>query len=376
GRDADLAEIVGRLLNADCRLMTIVGPGGVGKTRLALQAVRELLLEKEALTVFADGIYLVRLASVEQNEINRSLTAVTNFNPVAAAIADALQLTLRDPEAPTSRIQNYLREKDILLVMDNFEHLAAAAAYVTALLAAAPRLKMLFTSRSRLNVRGEQVYLLEGLPFPTERADTLAWQGYGAVQLFLQTARAVNAGLTLSAAEETAVTRICQLVNGLPLGLELAASWVRVLSCTDIVQELEQNLRFLSATMRDVPERHRSLWAVFSYSWNMLAPEEQQAMRQLSVFRNGFTREAAEAVTAVSLPALLKLIDHSFVRRVSGATGKPRFEVLEVLRLYAAEHLQQNPVEGLATYGRHQDYFIAFYTRQNPDCKVKNNDWP
>ncbi len=360
GREADLAEIVDRLLDPDCRLMTIVGPGGVGKTRLALQAVQKLLPPQQMPTAFTDGVYLVRLASVEQNELNRSVTAATNFNPVAAAIADALQLTLRDPEAPTSRIQNYLREKEILLVMDNFEHLAAAASYVTALLAAAPRLKILVTSRSRLNVRGEQVYLLEGLPFPTDMADTLSWQGYSSVQLFLQTARAVDAGFTLSPAEQTAVVRICQLVNGLPLGIELAASWVRVLSCQDIVQELAQNLRFLSATMHDVPERHRSLWAVFSYSWNMLTGAEQQAMRQLSVFRNGFSREAAEAVAGVSLPVLLKLIDHSFVRRVMGAMGKPRFEILEVLRLYVAEHLQQNPGEGMAVHGRHQDYFIAF----------------
>ncbi len=357
GREADLAEIVDRLLDPDCRLMTIVGPGGVGKTRLALQAVQRLLPQYDTSSPFADGIYLVRLASVE---VNRSLTAVTNFNPIAAAIADALQLTLRDPEAPTSRIQNYLREKEILLVMDNFEHLAAAASYITSLLATAPRLKMLATSRSRLNIRGEQVYLLEGLPFPTDMADTLSWQGYGAVQLFLQTARAVDTGFVLLPEEETAVIRICQLVNGLPLGIELAASWVRVLSCQDIVQELEQNLRFLSATMRDVPERHRSLWAVFTYSWNMLTAEEQRAMRQLSVFRNGFTREAAEQVAGISLVVLMQLIDHSFVRRVTGVMGKPRFEILEVLRLYASEHLQQNPVEGMATYGRHQEYFIGF----------------
>ncbi len=358
GREADLAEIVDRLLDPDCRLMTIVGPGGVGKTRLALQAVHKLLSPGTATMAFADGVYLVRLAAVEQHELHRSMAATTSFNPVAAAIADALQLSLRDPEAPTSRIQNYLREKEILLVMDNFEHLAAAASYITSLLAAAPRLKMLVTSRSRLNVRGEQVYLLEGLPFPTEAADTLSWQGYSSVQLFLQTARAVDTGFAMSPAEETAVARICQLVNGLPLGIELAASWVRVLSCADIVRELEQNLRFLSATMRDVPERHRSLWVVFTYSWNMLTAEEQQAMRQLSVFRNGFTREAAEAVANVSLPVLMKLIDHSFVRRVTGGTGRPRFEILEVLRLYAAEQLQQNPVEGGTIYGRHQDYFI------------------
>lgn len=360
GREADLAEIMARLQDPDCRLVTVVGPGGVGKTRLALEAVRMLLPANEAATSFPDGIYLVRLAAVEPIELNRNVAATAHFNPIAAAIADALQLTIRDPEAPTSRIQNYLREKEMLLVMDNFEHLAAAVGYLTALLAAAPGLKILVTSRSRLNVRGEQVYLLEGMPFPTEGADVLSWQGYSSVQFFLQTARSVDASFDLSAEEETAVVRICQLVNGLPLGIELAASWVRVLSCTSIVQELEQNLRFLSATMQDVPERHRSLWAVFTYSWNMLSPEEQEALRQLSVFRGGFTREAAEVVVGASLPVLIKLIDHSFVRRVAGSRGKQRFEILEVLRLYAATHLQQNPSEGLATYGRHQDYFITF----------------
>lgn len=373
GREADLAEILDRLLDADCRLMTIVGPGGVGKTRLALQVVYKLFASQPPEVMpFMDGIYLVPLAAVEQYELHRSLTAVTNFNPIAAAIADALQLSLRDPEAPTSRIQNYLREKEILLVMDNFEHLAAAASYLTSLLAAAPRLKVLVTSRSRLNVRGEQVYLLEGLPFPTDMADALSWQGYGSVQLFFQTARAVDANFRLTPAEETAVVRICQLVNGLPLGIELAASWVRVLSCQDIVQELEQNLRFLSATMRDVPERHRSLWAVFSYSWNMLTAEEQQAMRRLSVFRDGFTREAAAEVADVPVSVLMKLIDHSFVRRMTGVMGKPRFEILEVLRLYAAEHLQQNPGEGMATHGRHQDFFIAFL--RQAESRLQNEE--
>jgi predicted ATPase/DNA-binding SARP family transcriptional activator len=364
GREADLAELAARLHDPDCRLLVLAGPGGVGKTRLALQVAQRLLPEMEAGMIFRDGIYQVRLASIEQHDVERNLVAPGSYNPVAAAIADALQLTLTDPEAPASRIQNYLREKEMLLLMDNFEHLTAASSYLTALLTIAPGLKMLVTSRSRLNVRGEQVYLLDGLPFPGETADTPAWQGYSAVQLFLQTAQALDAGFTLIPEDKTAVIRICQLVDGLPLGLEMAASWVRVLACSEIVQELEQNLRFLRAAMHDVPERHRSLWAVFTYSWNMLTPEEQRALRLLSVFRGGFTREAAEVVTDTTLTILTSLIDRSFVRRLGNGADKPRFEILEMLRLYAAEHLQQNPAEGTAAYDRHCDYFMAALQQQ------------
>ncbi len=366
GREADLAEIVDRLHDPDYRLVVVVGPGGVGKTRLVLQAARLLLSQVETGTAFRDGIYFVRLASIEQHEVNRNLTLPGNYNPVAAAIADALHLTVADPEAPASRIENYLREKEILLVMDNFEHLAGAGGYLTMLLAGAPRLKLLVTSRSRLNVRGEHVYVLDGLPFPTKTADTLSWQGYGAVRLFLQTAQAMSAKFQLLPEEDTAVVRICQLVNGLPLGIELAASWVRVLSCSEIVGELEQNLMFLQTSASDVSEQHRSLWAVFTYSWNMLTAEQQRALRQLSVFRGGFVREAAAVVADAPLTTLAKLIDHSFVRRVDNGQRKPRFELLEVLRLYAVEQLQQHPTEDTAVYNRHCDYFMTYLQQQQP----------
>lgn len=368
GREAELAEIIARLQNSDCRLLTVVGPGGVGKTRLALEAANQLLDEAAANALFADGIFFVKLASAEGIDSDKGASYPGRFNPIAAAVADALQLTLSDPDSPTGRLQNYLREKEMLLIMDNFEHLVTEAGYLSSLMRAATGLKILVTSRSRLGLRGEHVFLLEGLPVPMQTAvlPSVAWQGYAAVALFLQTARSVYPDFVLRPGDETAVTRICQLVNGLPLGIELAATWVRILSCREIVAELQQSLRFLQASRRDGPEQHRSLWAVFTYSWNMLTDEEQQACRRLSVFRGGFTREAAKEVAEVSLPVLTRLIDHSFVRRFVAEDGLSRFEILEVIRLYAADQLQQNPSEGALVFTRHQAYFVSFLAnRQN-----------
>ena len=316
GREKELTQVLTLLDNPDCRLLTLVGPGGIGKTRLALQAAAEKVED------FSHGVYFVPLA------------ALTGPEFIVSAVADALRFSFYSAGEPREQLFNYLREKKMLLVLDNFEHLVAGAGLVAELLQAAPGVKAMVTSREALRVRGEWVFPLEGLEWPAEGEEVV--EHYEAVQLFLQGARRARPDFALSTEERPAVARICRLVEGLPLGIELASSWVRVLSCGEIVRGIERGLDFLSSTWRDVPERHRSLRAVFDSSWALLVEEERRALARLSVFRGGFRREAAEEVAGAGLGLLMALVDRSLLRY-----GEGRYEMLEVVRQYAAEKLRE-----------------------------------
>ncbi|MFN8457938.1 MAG: tetratricopeptide repeat protein [Anaerolineae bacterium] len=358
GRETELAELSSRLNDSACRLLTLVGPGGVGKSRLALQAAAKTL------DSFLHGVYFV------------SLTAVSSSEFVVPTLADALKFTFYGGEEPRTQLLNHLRHKEMLLILDNFEHLLASTKegegggieLLTQILAAAPDVKLLVTSRERLNLQGEWLFEVQGLPFPQLPADALSDQkhltekveSYSAVQLFVQSAGRIQADFSLTEAEKLAVARICDLVAGLPLGIELAAAWVRLLSCAEIAQEIERNLNFLATSVRDVPERHRSLRAVFAHSWNLLSAAEQQVFKQLSVFRGGFRREAAERLTGANLPVLAALVDKSFLRR--SASG--RYEIHELLRQYAAEKLAASPPEQEQTQDLHCDYYLNFLAQR------------
>jgi predicted ATPase len=360
----ELAELLEALKRPDTRLLTCLGPGGVGKTRLALQAATMLLPEVEAGKLFADGIYFVAMAAVETADQQ------SDFNPLVSPIADSLHLSFSASEDLIKQLQSYLREKSLLLIVDNFEHLLPAASLLTELLQAAPGLKLLITSRGRLNVRGEWTQTLSGLKFPLlETADHQQWQSYSAVQLFLQTAHTIDPGFGLHDEDEPAVSRICRLVEGLPLGVELAATWVRVLSVQEIADEIEQNIGFLASSLRDVPERHRSLRAVFDYSWNLLSAEEQQLLCQLSLFRSSFDRRAAMEVTGASLPLLAALVDSSLVRRLVPEQGQVRYELLEVLRQYVADKLAQNQQAERQARHRHCHFYLTLLAGYQADLQ-------
>lgn len=354
GREMELAELLQALQRPSVRLITLSGPGGVGKTRLALQAAQHLLPQVETGELFADGIYFIPMTAVETADLQGTL------NPLVTAIGDALQLSFVGSADLVVQLQNYLREKTMLLVVDNFEHLLAAATFLTDLLQVVPGLKLLVTSRGRLNLRGEWVQSLSGLAFPLmATADLHVWQSYSAVQLFRQTAQTVEPDFELRGEDETAVIRICHLVEGLPLGVELAATWVRFLGINEIADEIEQNISFLASPMRDVPERHRSLRAVFDYSWNLLPEGEQQVLRQLSVFRGPFERKAAAAVAGASLPLLVSLVDSSLVRRIVPEQGQVRYELLEVVRQYAMEKLALAAVAEHEVRERHCGFYLS-----------------
>ncbi len=331
GRDAELAQLRTQLDDPTCRLITVCGGGGIGKTRLVLELGRILARDGAAASYAGDGIAFVSLASLTPRPGLDELLATT--------IAEALGFTFGGPDPPDVQLRRYLRERSLLLVLDNLEQIPAAVPHIAMLLQETQGVKILATSRERLKLRGERVFVLQPLAYPAH-AEAAAGDAYSAVQLFVDTARTVTPELVLDAGTQAALVRICRLVEGLPLGIELAASWTRVLSCDEIAEQLARNLDVLDSTMQDLPERHHSLRAVFDASWTLLDPSEQQMLRRLSVIRGSFGREAAAVVTGATLPMLLSLVDKSLIRRLShSGTADVRFGVPEILRQFAAEQL-------------------------------------
>jgi predicted ATPase/DNA-binding NarL/FixJ family response regulator len=351
GRDAECAQLLARLRDAACRLVTLTGVGGVGKTRLALQAAHALVPTTGQTSPFAQGVYLVPLPALSRAE--------TLEDVLATAIAVALGIGLSGPEAPAVQVRQYLREKALLLLLDGADHLTAAAPFIAALLADAPGLKVLTTSRERLNLRGERVIELGGLSVPPHDRSRGAQppEHYSAIQLFVEIAHALAPDFALTTETAPAVIRICRLVAGLPLGIELAASWTRFLTAAEIADEIAQSVDFLAGATKDMPARQQSM----------------QALRRLAVLRGSFTREAAAAVAEVPLPMLATLVNKSLLRGVALAAGggAMRFELLEVLRGYAAEQLELAG-EAATTAARHAAYYLAFLAAHTADLRGAN----
>jgi DNA-binding SARP family transcriptional activator/predicted ATPase len=358
GRETELAEIQDLLQDPACRLLTLIGPGGIGKTRLALEAARRQVES------FHAGVYLVPL---------------TELQPVEAmvpAIAAAFGFVLRGQAEPEQQLLDYLAGKTMLLILDSFEHLlspmipataekdAGGVGLILAILRAAPGVTLLVTSRARLNLKGEQLYPVAGLTFPrSEALEALAITRYNAVQLFLDAARRVCPDFQL-AGQELHVTRICQMVEGMPLAILLAAAWSGLLTPAEIAarisgetdsQEPGHGLDFLEADWHDLPTRQRSLQAVFDHSWNLLAEQERQVCQALSVFRSGFTQDAAGQVTGASLRELKALVDKSLLRRAPAG----RYEFHDLVRQYAARRLGGSPATRESVCDRHSTYYAA-----------------
>jgi serine/threonine protein kinase/tetratricopeptide (TPR) repeat protein len=343
GRIAEQAELAQRLAEPEQRLITILGPGGMGKSRLAL-AVAEAHLAH-----FADGVFFVPLASLDSPEA------------IVPTLAKALNFSFYEGGPPQQQLFDYLRQKTMLLILDNFEHLLASVTLVAEILQVAPGLKILVTSRARLNLQSEQLFSLSGVTYPEqETLEDVA--SYDAVKLFRQSARRVQPGFELTADNQEGVIQICQLVQGLPLGIVLAAAWVTMLTPAEIVAEMKQSLDFLETDLQDMPHRQQSLRALFDYSWQLLTEAERSVFRQLSIFRGGFTREAAQAVTGASLRSLMSLVNQSLLYRAS--TG--RYEIHELLRQYGAEKLAQSPAVNETVREQHSAYYLAFLKAREP----------
>jgi predicted ATPase/DNA-binding CsgD family transcriptional regulator/Tfp pilus assembly protein PilF len=347
GREQELAELDRLLADPACRLLTLVGPGGIGKTRLAIEAAAP------AVGAFAAGVRFVNLQPVSSIE-----TLVT-------AIADALDFPLSGQDDPLAQLTGYLRDKEVLLLLDNVEHLipANAADALLELLKTAPQVKMLLTSRAVLSIQEEWVFHVSGLSFPEKPEDWAKIEGCSAVQLFADRARRVRHNFALARDLED-VVRICRSVEGIPLAIEMAASWTKTLSCAEIADEVQRSIEFLGTTLRDVPERHRSMQAVFDHSWQSLNEDERDAFKRLSVFRGGFRRHAAERVAGASLTILSALVDKSLARWDPAG----RYQIHELLRQLSESHLVQASEEAGHVRHLHANYYADFLHQRLPSA--------
>lgn len=338
GRQTELAQIAARLADPSARLLTIVGPGGMGKSTLAVQAGRA----EEA--HFPDGVWFVSLAGMESPE------------QIPSAILAALQIPSGGGMPPRRQLSTHLRRKQSLLILDNFEDVLPAAEFVAELLRACPQVKVLVTSRERLNLREERLLPLGHLAYPTDATiDSAEGSKYSALHLFEISAQRTQPSFALDATNLPSVVRICQLVDGMPLALEMAGAWVRVLSVAEIPAEIERSLAFLATGARDVAERHRSIHAVFDHSWQLLTGRERSVLRQLAVFRNGFSREGAEAVAGASLLDLSALLDKSWLR----LDPDGRYQMHGLAHQYTLEKLQSGNDEKAADVLKRHCFFYA-----------------
>ena len=346
GRDPERAHLVSLLEQPETRLLSLLGIGGIGKTRLAIEVARDYADKCE------HGAVFVALAS----------TASADY--LASTLLTSIGLEPDSKKDAGTQVIEYLKDKDLFLVLDNFEHLITAKEYVQTLLEEAPNLKLLVTTRERLNLSQEQIFELTGMMLPaSDELDDL--EAYDGIGLFLRAARRNDPKFKLTADNQGTILELCQLLEGVPLALELAASWLRLMNTEEILDEAKKSFDLIESDFADLPTRHQSLRAVFDSSWKLLTPDEQTTLVELSVFRGGFTLEAARQVGSKGPRTLLKLVNKSLIRRTE--TG--RFEFLEVIRQYAFEKLLSNPEQTKEVLEKHANYYAALAKEAEPHLK-------
>ncbi len=365
GRE-ELEEVIeSNLKNPGCRLLTLTGPGGSGKSRLAIEVARKHLRG------FPDGVYFVRLAACE---------SVTEIAPRIAKVLGLTFSTYKESAIQSKSVQNlpvkqqllgFLHDKTMLIVLDNFEHLLGGVDLLIDILEAAPHVLLLVTSRIRLNILYEYVCPVPGLDLPVEYpllapigpTDELA--KYSAVRFFEKCAQMTSPQFRLDIENQVHVLHICRAVHGMPLGILLATSWLTVLKPKEICAEIDQNFDFLETTLYGLPERQRSMRAVFSHTWRLLSGWEQQILQGLSVFRGGFSRQAASFVSGASLSDLKTLASKWLIER----DHQDRFILHELLRQYLAERLDEYPGEKVKRKDRHLMFFANFLQGRSGDLQ-------
>ncbi|MEM7129457.1 MAG: BTAD domain-containing putative transcriptional regulator [Chloroflexota bacterium] len=353
GREQELTALNGLMVNPEIRLLTIVGPGGIGKTHLAMETA--LAWQSS----FQHGAALV------------SLAALDSATGLLSAMAEALRFSFYEDTPPEQQILDYLREKQMLLVMDNFEHLLDGVGLVIKMLEEAPDLKILATSRMRLQIHGEQLYPLDGLAYPGDEMPINSMiveksqHRFGALTLFEQQARRSNPDFELPHEMSADVIRICRLVEGIPLAIILAAGWIEMLRPDEIANEIERNFNFLQDEQGGLPARHQNLQAVFDHTWSLLTEREQSILQKSSIFRGGFTQESAQAVMGARLSDLMALVSKFLLHR----TADGRFTIHELLRQFAAQKLSQLPGRESLVYQDHSEFFSTFLQQHEGDLK-------
>lgn len=352
GRTAEVAQLGQHLLNPACRLLTLAGPGGIGKSRLAIEFVRQL----DAPQVdFADGLFFV------------SLIELSAPQQMSGAIAEVLELSFDGQQEVRSQLLNHLRDKKLLLLLDNFEHLHEGTELVSEILCNGPQVKVLVTSRTALGLPGEWYHPVGGLGVPEEgtiRFEKLA--DYDSVQLFQQCALRASPAFDLSVESEH-VERICRLVEGMPLAIELAAAWLRLLPCARIAHEIKDNLAFLSSPLHSSMPRHRSMQFVLSQSWQMLTDHERDVMETLAIFQGGFDDAAATEVAQTDLITLAALAQKSMIRfkreHADTDSGRGRYNIHELLRQFVNLEAAQRPAAKSAAMQRFSHYYLHWVQR-------------
>jgi predicted ATPase/DNA-binding SARP family transcriptional activator len=346
GRQEELFELVRMLKDSpDHRLITIIGPGGIGKTRLALEA------GFKAVRVFNDGVFQV------------SGAAVVDQDEIVQAIAEQIGLYFHEGLPARKQILDYLSDKHMLLILDGIEPFERIAEWIGELLRKTHKIKLLVTSHERFNLSAETIYVLEEMEYP-ENEETGNLDEYEAVKLFLQSARLVSPHKEFNEQDIRVAARICNMVQGMPLAIILSAGWLTTLSLEEIANEIEQSIDFLESQIRDMPERQRSIRATFEHSWKRLTKDDQEIFTRLSIFVGGFTPQAAQNVACASFRTLRTLIDKSLVfYRHDG-----RYEIHELLRQFGEEQLLASGAAGKIRKAHSQNY-LQVLVLHTPDLK-------
>jgi predicted ATPase/class 3 adenylate cyclase len=366
GREQEVAAVRGLLLRSDVRLVTLIGPGGTGKTRLNLQVAAELLDH------FEHGAYFVALAPV------------TDATLVPSTIAQTLDVSEQGSKPLLHTLKDYLRDKHMLLVLDNFEQVTAAAPVVAELLAAAPKLRALVSSRAALRVYGEREFLVPPLRLPNlgQLPSLEQLTQYEAVRLFIERAQDVKPDFVVTNENAPAVAEICHRLDGLPLAIELAATRIRLLSPNTLLTRLASRLKLLMSGARNLPARQQTLRGAIDWSYNLLDEGEQRLFRRLGVFVGGCTIEAAEAVCNANgelvvdvLDGIESLVEKRLLRQIETASGEPRFVMLQSIWEYAAEQLAESD-EAATVERQHTRFFLMLAEAAEPQLKGRQQlEW-